>query len=123
MAWPDGIILPYCTVVGKFGLIIEDRSDEDFNPDVTGADGSILFTPNSSVFRHMGAFLYVAPVKASVSEGILVDSLGEPGVNLMATDLWKWNVTLDLPGIVAPSASFYAVENSTVDLVDIVYNG
>lgn len=113
--WTRDIALPYCTVVGRFGSIIEDRTDDGLNPDIIPAETKVTFTPESETTVYMGAFLTVYPVEAYVKQGVLVSASGDQEVRIMASDRWQW--TVDIPGF--GTRKFSAKDGKTVNLAYI----
>ena len=72
MAWFDDLNLPGSTIDGYFGFVTADGPDEDDNPDVMLADGTVTFTATTSAARVNGTWLGIKPVTAKIFEGRLV---------------------------------------------------
>ena len=123
MAWFDELNLPGATIDGFFGYVTSDGPDEDDNPDVMLAGGTVTFTATTPAARVDGAWLGIAAVTAHIFEGRLIVSEENPlPVRLLATDAnigvadWAWRATFDIKGFTLAPLTFKAPRNTTVNL-------
>src|SRR5699024_4926743 len=123
MAWFDELNLPGATIDGFFGYVTADGPDEDDNPDVMLADGTVTFTATTPAARVDGAWLGIQAVTAHVFEGRLIVSEENPQpVRLLATDAnigvadWAWRATFDVKGFTLAPLTFKAPRDTTVNL-------
>lgn len=83
--------LKYGRVTGLFEAVIEDSTDAGDAPDTVPLSGTVTFTPSYSNIRVTHAdvtkrrLVYLEPVPAKVTDGVLTDREGKPGVSLLAT--------------------------------------
>ena len=123
MAWFDELNLPGAQIDGHFGYVTADGVDEDENPDVLLASGTVTFTATTPAARVDGAWLGIQPVTADIFEGriVLTEDSGLP-VRLLATDAnigvadWAWKATFDVPGFKLDPLTFKAPRDTTVNL-------
>lgn len=123
MAWFDDLNLPGATIDGFFGYVTADGPDEDDNPDVMLADGTVTFTATTPAARVDGSWLGIQPVTAQIFEGRLIVSEENPQpVRILATDAnigvadWAWRATFDIKGFTLAPLTFKAPRNTTVNL-------
>lgn len=123
MAWFDDLNLPGSTIDGYFGYVTADGPDEDDNPDVMLADGTVTFTATTAAARVNGSWLGIQPVTAQIFEGRLVVSEEYPQpIRLLATDAnigvadWAWKATFDIGGFKLNPLTFKAPADETVNL-------
>src|SRR5699024_3584944 len=123
MAWFDELNLPGATIDGFFGYVTADGPDEDDNPDVMLADGTVTITATTPAARVDGAWLGIQAVTAHVFEGRLIVSEENPQpVRLLATDAnigvadWARRATFDVKGFTLAPLTFKAPRDATVNL-------
>ena len=123
MAWFDELNLPGATIDGFFGRVTSDGPDEDDNPDVMLAGGTVTFTATTPAARVDGAWLGIEAVTAHIFEGRLIVSEENPQpVRLLATDAnigvadWAWKATFDIKGFTLAPLTFKAPRSTTVNL-------
>ena len=123
MAWFDELNLPGAQIDGHFGYVTADGVDEDENPDVLLASGTVTFTATTPAARVDGAWLGIQPVTADIFEGriVLTEDSGLP-VRLLATDAnigvadWAWKATFKIDGFTLEPLTFKAPRDTTVNL-------
>lgn len=123
MAWFDELNLPGATIDGFFGYVTADGPDEDDNPDVMLADGTVTFTATTPAARVDGAWLGIQSVTAQIFEGRLIVSEENPQpIRILATDAnigvadWAWKATFDIKGFTLAPLTFKAPRDTTVNL-------
>lgn len=123
MAWFDDLSLPGATIDGFFGYVTADGPDEDENPDVILANGSVTFTPTTPAARVDGAWLGIQAVTAKIFDGqIVVAEEDLRPVRLLATDAnigvadWAWRATFKIAGFTLDPLTFKAPRNTTINL-------
>lgn len=123
MAWFDELNLPGSTIDGYFGYVTADGPDEDDNPDVMLADGTVTFTATTPAARVNGSWLGIQSVTARIFEGRLVVSEENPlPIRLLATDAsigvadWAWKASFDVKGFRLSELTFKAPRDTTVNL-------
>ena len=123
MAWWDDLELPGATVTGQFGYVTADGPDEDENPDVILAEGTVTFTATTPAARVDGSWLGIQSVTARIFDGeIVVDEEDLRPVRLLATDAnigvadWAWRATFDVKGFTLAPLTFKAPRGTTVNL-------
>ena len=123
MVWFDDLNLPGATIDGFFGYVTADGPDEDDNPDVMLADGTVTFTATTPAARVDGAWLGIQAVTAQVFEGRLIVSEENPQpIRILATDAnigvadWAWKATFDIRGFTLAPLTFKAPRDTTVNL-------
>lgn len=116
-------------VVGRFLQMIADGNDVDQNPETEPMQGSVFFTPSTSVLINRTALpvpvtLGSTPIEAKIDfEGYLTDMVGRRGVTLVATNdpdnnptNWTYTVSFKLTAGSLPSFSIAVPMGATVDL-------
>ena len=123
MAWFDDLNLPGATIDGFFGYVTADGPDEDDNPDVSLANGTVTFTATTPAARVDGAWLGIQSVTGVIFDGQLVVSEENPlPIRLLATDAnigvadWAWKATFDIKGFTLAPLTFKAPRGTTVNL-------
>ena len=123
MAWWDDLELPGATITGQFGYVTADGPDEDDNPDVILAEGTVTFTATTPAARVDGSWLGIQSVTAQIFEGrIVVAEEDLRPIRLLATDAnigvadWAWKATFDVKGFTLAPLTFKAPRNTTVNL-------
>lgn len=123
MAWWDDLELPGATIAGQFGYVTADGTDEDDNPDVILAEGTVTFTATTPAARVDGSWLGIQSVTAQIFEGrIVVAEEDLRPIRLLATDAnigvadWAWKATFDIKGFTLAPLTFKAPRNTTVNL-------
>lgn len=123
MAWFDDLELPGATITGQFGYVTADGPDEDENPDVMVAGGTVTFTATTPAARVDGSWLGIQSVTAQIFEGrIVVAEEDLRDVRLLATDAnigvadWAWKATFDIKGFTLAPLTFKAPRDTTVNL-------
>lgn len=121
----------YCTVTGTFVQAVADGSDSDHNPDASPVVGAqITFTPSVNILRDATSPGTIIVPKAIVvttnASGQIVDSQGNLGVVLVATDdpnvaplNWTWNVST-LIGSIPISFDIAAPGGQSIDLASVM---
>lgn len=123
MAWFDDLNLPGAEIVGHFGLVYADSNDEDIDPDLRLASGTVVLTPTTPAVLIDGAWVGIRPVTATVFEGELVVSEEDPSpIRILATDAvegvedWAWTATFSIAGFPLDPVTFKAPADETVVL-------
>ena len=123
MAWFDELELPGAEIVGHFGLVLADSDDDDADPDLRLAAGTVVFTPTVPAVLIDGAWVGIRPVTATVFEGELVVSEEDLSpVRILATDAvegvedWAWTATFSIAGFPLDPVTFKAPTDETVVL-------
>lgn len=123
MAWFDDLNLPGAEIVGHFGLVYADSNDEDIDPDLLLASGTVVLTPTTPAVLIDGAWVGIRPVTATVFEGELVVSEEDPSpIRILATDAvegvedWAWTATFSIAGFPLDPVTFKAPADETVVL-------
>ena len=123
MAWFDDLELPGATITGQFGYVTADGPDEDDNPDVMVAGGTVTFTATTPAARVDGSWLGIQSVTAQIFEGrIVVAEEDLRPIRLLATDAnigvadWAWKATFDIRGFMLAPLTFKAPRDTTVNL-------
>lgn len=123
MAWWDDLELPGATITGQFGYVTADGPDEDDNPDVILAEGTVTFSATTPAARVDGSWLGIQSVTAQIFEGrIVVAEEDLRPIRLLATDAnigvadWAWKATFDIRGFTLAPLTFKAPRNTTVNL-------
>lgn len=129
MSLPSNVT--YCTVTGTFVQAVADGVDSDHNPDASAVAGvSITFTPSVSILRDATSpgtiIIPKAVVVSTNASGQIIDSQGNLGVVLVATDdpgltpvNWTWNVSCII-GNIPISFDIAAPGGTSVDLANVI---
>lgn len=123
MAWFDDLSLPGTEVEGYFGFVTADGRDENQNPDVILASGTVTFTPTAAATRVGDVWLGIQSVTAQIFEGRIMVSEEDPSpVRILSTDAetavldWAWKATFDIGGFKLNPLTFKAPADTTVNL-------